>query len=100
MTFRTLMPASSLPIEIFTEALQLAAEDRAAFLDGACSGDLELRRKIEALLKSNDRVGGFMEQPASEEIGAAKVKAVVGEKSGDQVDRYRLMHQIGEGGCG
>lgn len=41
-------------IEIFTEAIQLPIEARSAFLDQACAGDEGLRRKIEALLKSND----------------------------------------------
>ena len=87
-------------IEIFTEALQLPIEERAVFLDRACAEDERLRRKIEALLRSNDRTGGFLEQPAAGEIGAKRVKAAVGERPGDQVDRYRLLQQIGEGGCG
>ncbi len=42
-------------IEVFTEAVQLPIAERAAFLDRACAGDEDLRRRIEALLRSNDR---------------------------------------------
>src|SRR5712672_3685427 len=93
-------PNSGRAIEVFTEAIQLPIGERPAFLDRACAEDEGLRRKIEALLRSNDRAEGFLEQPAAGEIGAERAKAVVGEKPGDQVDRYRLVQQIGEGGCG
>ena len=86
-------------IEIFTEAIQLPVEERVAFLDRACAEDAGLRRKIEALVRSNDRAGEFLEQPAAT-IGGARVKASPGEKPGDRVDRYVLLEQIGEGGCG
>src|SRR5215510_10536317 len=85
--------------EIFTEASQLSAEERIAFLDRACVGDEAMRQKIEALLRSNDRAGAFLEQPAAT-IGEVRAKAVAGEKPGDRVDRYVLLQQIGEGGWG
>src|SRR6184192_2013019 len=86
-------------IELFTEAVQLPIEERAAFLDRACAEDEDLRRRIEALLRSNDRVGAFLEQPP-EVVGEGRIKAAGGEKPGDRVDRYKLLQQIGEGGCG
>jgi serine/threonine protein kinase len=86
-------------IEVFTEASQLPVGERAAYLDGACGDDAELRRKMEALLRSNERAGDFLSQPAAT-IGEARAKAVAGEKPGDRVDRYVLLQQIGEGGCG
>ena len=92
-------PNSGRAIEVFTEAIQLPIEERAAFLDRACAEDEGLRRKIEALLRSNDRAGGFLEQPPAT-IGESRVKAAIGEKPGDRVGRYKLLQQIGEGGCG
>src|SRR5712675_1306066 len=86
-------------IEVFTEAIQLPIEQRVAFLDRVCAGDQELRRRIEALLKSNDRAGAFLEQPP-EVVGEGRAKAAAGEKPGDRVGRYKLLQQIGEGGCG
>jgi len=86
-------------IEVFTEAVQLPIEERVAFLDRACAEDEDLRHKIEAWLKSNDQAGAFLEElPAV--VGEGRTKAAVGEKSGDRIDRYKLLQQIGEGGCG
>lgn len=50
-------------VALFTEALKVPAQDRAAFLKSACRGDNHLRRKIEALLKAYDHVGNFLEDP-------------------------------------
>src|SRR6266850_7308719 len=87
-------------LELFTKAAQLPVEQRGAFVDDACAGDEELRHKIEALLKSNERVGGFLEEPPSAVIEEGRAKAGAGEKPGDRVGRYKLLQQIGEGGCG
>ena len=95
-----MMGNSGRDIEVFTEAVQLPIEERAAFLDRACAGDEDLRHKIEALLKSNDRVGSFLEQPPAAAIDEVRAKAAAGEKPGDRVGRYKLLQQIGEGGCG
>jgi hypothetical protein len=50
-------------VVIFTEALRLPADERAAFLDRACAGDEDLRRKVAALLRAHGRVGDFLETP-------------------------------------
>jgi hypothetical protein len=52
---------------VFTDAVKLPPHDRAAFLDNACSGDEELRRKVEALLRAHDRIGNFLEEPPTGE---------------------------------
>src|SRR6266536_2048897 len=86
-------------IEVFTEAVQLPIAERAPFLDRACAGDEDLRRRIEALLRSNDRAGAFLEKPP-EVVDDGRIKAAGGEKPGDRVGRYKLLQQIGEGGYG
>jgi eukaryotic-like serine/threonine-protein kinase len=50
-------------ITVFTEAVKLAPKDRHAFLEKACGGDENLRRKVEALLEAHDRLGNFLEEP-------------------------------------
>jgi uncharacterized protein (TIGR03067 family) len=57
---------------VFAAALdkRIPAE-RAAYLDEACAGDPELRRRVEALLRSHDEVGSFLGRPAVEQIAAA-----------------------------
>jgi serine/threonine protein kinase/WD40 repeat protein len=93
-------PNSGRAIEIFTEALALPIEERVAFLDRVCAGDQGMRRKIESLLRSNDRAGAFLETPPTGSLSEVRAKVTAGEKTGDEVDRYKLLQQIGEGGCG
>ena len=50
-------------LAIFTEAIRLPIQERSAFLEIACDGDGNLRRKVEALLKAHERVGNFLEEP-------------------------------------
>src|SRR5215472_11273043 len=87
-------------LELFTEAIQLALEERIAFLDRACGDDADLRHRIEVLLTFNERAGDFLETPPTESLSEVRAKVTAGEKPGDEVDRYKLLQQIGEGGCG
>lgn len=48
---------------LFDAALQYEPEQRAAFLDQACAGDLELRREVEELLAYATKAKGFLEKP-------------------------------------
>ena len=86
---------------IFDAAMELPPEQRAAHLDHACGGDAALRRRIEALLKAGDSACEFLESPtdpASER--PTNVLPASFERAGDKIDRYKLLQQIGEGGCG
>jgi eukaryotic-like serine/threonine-protein kinase len=91
---------SSRDFELFEEAVQLSPSERFIFLDRACAGDPALRQRIEALLKSNDRAGCFMETPPTASMSGGRAKVTVGEKPGDRIGRYKLCQEIGEGGCG
>src|SRR5215472_1913870 len=86
-------------VEVFTEALRLPRAERAAYLDGACGNDAKLRRQVEALLEANASVGAFLEDLP--QVSAQSRTAVsAGEKPGDRIGHYKLLQQIGEGGCG
>jgi serine/threonine protein kinase/Tfp pilus assembly protein PilF len=87
-------------VEVFTEALQLPAEQRTAFLEKACAGDRDFRKRVEALLRSHDEVGDFLEDSPHTAALDAEKQIPVGEKPGDRIGRYKLLQQIGEGGCG
>jgi eukaryotic-like serine/threonine-protein kinase len=50
-------------VAVFTQVIKVPREHRAAFLDKACAGNDELRRKVEALLSAHDRMGYFLEEP-------------------------------------
>src|ERR1035438_3960340 len=109
------MPMNDSPdreVAVFNAVLQLLAGQRAAYLDQACAGDEALRRKIEALLRVHEEVGGLLEGPPRQAGSSAAAAGVPGpggtirispgsiEKTGDRIGRYKLLQQIGAGGCG
>ena len=88
---------------VFAEALKhVPPEARKAYLDGACGTDTNLRRRVESLLRAAENAGDFLEQPPTGLIGDGSAMAVAGlsEQPGDRIGRYKLLQQIGEGGCG
>src|SRR6266699_3460494 len=87
-------------ITIFTQALRLPPEERDPYLDEACKGDDELRRRVEALLVAYEHAGNFLGRPAAGRPARAAQAFQAGEKPGDRIGHYKLLQQIGEGGCG
>ncbi|PWU18266.1 MAG: hypothetical protein C5B50_09560 [Verrucomicrobia bacterium] len=94
---------------IFNVARRLPLADRSSYLDQACGGDGALRARVEELLGAAEDAQGFLKDPApgAQRFGAAdaastRVQGTVapGEKAGDRIGRYKLLQQIGEGGCG
>ncbi len=82
-------------IEIFNEAnARPVGAEREGFLAEACPGEPDLEKQVRALLQAHERAGDFLKNPP---ISAA---GLVTEKAGDQIGRYKLLQQIGEGGCG
>src|SRR4051812_30450302 len=83
-------------------ALELTLAERAAYLEAACAGNVALRKQVESLLHAHDQAEGFLETPPSglDFQRTVKVPSVLTEKPGDRIGRYKLLEQIGEGGCG
>jgi serine/threonine protein kinase len=90
-------------IEVFNAALELPAAERVAYLDQACAGDAALRQRVEEFLQASGEACGFLESPVAGlpgPGGTIRVAVVPTEKAGDRIGHYKLLQQIGEGGCG
>src|SRR5260221_1038226 len=92
---RAIVDQSNREKEIFEEALDITpAEERLRFLTSACGKDAALLARVQALLRADESGESFLpERPK------AAVVAIT-EKPGDRIGRYKLLQQIGEGGCG
>src|SRR5688572_13496220 len=91
------MASADLLIEIFNEAkVRPEGAERDAFLAGACRAEPELMEQVVSLLRSNERAGDFFLKHTQLTPPAAPLT----EKPGDRIGRYKLLEQIGEGGCG
>jgi Tol biopolymer transport system component len=85
--------------EIYHAAAALNADERGAFLEGACSDDADVRREIESLLAHPGAASGFLETPALELAGralAAQTTSLIGRRLG----QYQVQSFIGAGGMG
>jgi eukaryotic-like serine/threonine-protein kinase len=85
---------------IFMAASELSVNERAAYLEKACRGDADLRQRVEALLKSHDEAASFLEESPPKPGRTIRLDLPLSEKAGDKIGRYKLLQQIGEGGCG
>jgi tRNA A-37 threonylcarbamoyl transferase component Bud32 len=92
---------------IFLDALDAPPAERQALLDKACAGDQELRQRVDAMLRANDRTDKLLDQPAAKlltegpSVPISPPSQLVGEKAGMIVaGRYQLQKLLGEGGMG
>ncbi|HYX90084.1 MAG TPA: hypothetical protein VE782_00875, partial [Myxococcaceae bacterium] len=89
--------------------LQRPKSERSAFLDEKCAGNPELRREVESLLASDEKAGGFLDEPAARLLaerlpgilppapnpaGAAALSSI------SAVGRYLVQRELGSGGMG
>ncbi len=96
---------------LFAAALQRETPaQRAAYLDEACAGNPALRARVEGLLQASGEAQTFLERPVGVAQPSPSVAATVKvefadlapltEGPGTRIGRYKLLQQIGEGGCG
>ncbi len=90
--------------QIFNTLLQFATrEERAAYLKGACAGDAALLQRVQALLQTHEQAGASIDPDVTVKSTLSPgmpVAEPITEKAGDHINRYKLLQEIGEGGCG
>ena len=81
---------------VLEEALELAPEQRSAFLQQNCSADPSLRQEVETLLASSPGVrSSFLQSsPLPARDGMQELPA------GTVLDHYRIVRRLGRGGMG
>jgi len=88
--------------DVFLAVLALSsAEEQSHYLDQACRDKPELRQRVERLLREHQQVGSFLENPVPPPTKSTLLLTEPPtQKPGDRIGPYKLLQQIGEGGCG
>jgi serine/threonine protein kinase len=87
--------------EIFHSARELPRAERDTFLTGACGGDVQLRREIEALLESDRAADDFIADPPARLVADAfRGDSLIPSDAGRMIGQYKLIKCIGSGGMG
>ena len=90
--------------ELFEAALERPEDDRLPFLETACDGDEEVRRRVEEMLAADARQNLFIDRPAYNAVGtfvpSLLTQADSQSFSGEMIGDYRLVRELGQGGMG
>src|SRR5262245_7525674 len=85
---------------IFLAALERATpEDRFAYIEGACTGDADLNRRVNVLLEAHQASVGPLDRPPPSFVPTITEQPIA-EAPGTVIGPYKLLEQIGEGGMG
>src|SRR5215813_9383639 len=79
--------------ELYHSAMERPSEERGAFVQLTCRGDIELQREVESLLERADKVDSFLET-------SALATAPMPLKPGAVLGPYEVLGLLGAGGMG
>ena len=97
--------------EVFCAALEIALDERKAYLDRICAGDVGLRAGVEKMLSKYFKAEVFFQEgnpgvdisqlaDAPDFREQVDLMASTDEEVEKQIGPYKLLQKIGEGGCG
>ena len=86
--------------QLFHAALDYEPSQRPDFLVSACGDDEELRLEVASLISSHQEAESFIEKPAGDVAAGLLGRHEPGFESGQQINSYRIVRQLGAGGMG
>ncbi len=84
---------------VVQEALDRPTSEREAFLDAACVGDDDLRRRVQSLIAYFGSSRDFLEMPLLEVLGRMAEEPDQGLE-GSRLGSYQIESRLGSGGMG
>jgi len=86
--------------QLFDEALELAPEQRAAWLAQACGADTALRGEVENLIANQVGSKEFLSRPAMGIAASLLAQNKHVSLLGQRISHYQILSLLGEGGMG
>ena len=94
-----MLPDAKREAALLQAAAQLSGESRVSFLEVACKDEPELRQRLETLLAAQEPKPSLVAESTSDATPTLKFGAAK-ETVGTIIGRYKILEEIGEGGCG
>ena len=86
--------------DIYHATIARPREERASFIGQECHGDESLRKQVEAMVKSHERSGDFIESPAFAIAPELLIDEQMFDLIGQSIGHYQIESLLGVGGMG